>query len=205
MAVIQRVLPTETFLSWLDKYNELADAANPIGSGTLEINNLTINGVVSFGSSSVPNVKSVQSYDFDPYYSPKMVMVNGKMTTEFADNRNCGIYFAFDMSEFRVLSSNRNVKFGYSTNSAGTGNTYWKYSYWVNQLGHDMNIADGTGFTVVDSTGTAGTYKTSTVAVLPISGLSDSSLSLLVKIERIGANVLDSCSSAIYLHDIRVE
>jgi hypothetical protein len=206
VSVFDKVLVTDSFLSWLQKYNLWADASNPAGTGTVEFANVAVSGMVTFGSSAMLGLKTVQSYDLDPVYTPRVVTNLNRACSEFTDGFNRGIWFAFDMSEFRILSTTRKIVFGYSTSATGTGNSYWKYSYWVNAPGrYAVALADGTGYTAAEVTGTAGSYRTMYAATLPVSGISDSSYSVLVKLERLGANALDTCSSTIYLYDLKVE
>lgn len=205
MAIFQKILQTDSFLGWLTKWNTIADAMSPTGTGVLELNSISINGIITFGSASSAGAKSIASYDFDLWNPPKYSVIKNRPSAMFSGSKTTGILFNFDQADLQILATNRKIGISYSTETTGTGNIYTKLTYWVNKQNQSFNdTASGTSFNTIEVTGTSAKIQYNESIEIPFSEISDSSYTVLCKFERIGANILDTFNDAIYLYDIRI-
>lgn len=206
MSYFQKVLNSESFLAWLEKWNLFADAANPAGSGTVEFNNVLVNGAISFGSAATSVSFPIDTYDYDMITPPKTRKVRNRFCSEFSGSKTCAVWLSFDMSQSKVAGADRKIGIGYSIESTGTGNSYWKMSYWVNKPGvGSVSVASGTAFSTIEVTGTSAAYFYNNSVTIPQAAIGNAAYTALVKLERIGANVLDTYNECVYVFDFKIE
>ena len=206
MSIFQKIISTDSFLDWLTAWNLFADSASPLGTGTIEFANINITGVITIGSSSSALTKSIPFYDYDLVTPPKETIINNRICSDFSGTKTCTIWFNFDMADLQILGSDRKIGLGYSIETTGTGNSYWKTSYWINKQNQAfLSTASGTSFNEIEITGTSASMFYKNSITIPSADVSDSSWNLFVKLERLGSDVLDTYENSIYLHNINIE
>jgi len=206
MSIFTKILQTDTFLDWLTAWNLFGDASNPLGTGTVEFANLNITGVLTIGSASSATAKSVPFYNYDLTTPPKETLINNRICSDFSGTKTCTVWFNFDMADLQIIGSDRKIGLGYSIQTTGTGNIYFKTSYWINKQNQAfLSTASGTALNVIEVTGTSASLYYNSSITIPSASVSDSSWNLFVKLERLGNDILDTYENSVYLMDLKIE
>jgi len=200
--MFSRINESDSFYIWEREWNSLADDMNPAGSGSLSLYNVYVDGSITFGSAYLTGPFTIQKYDLDLYSPPEIKSKYDRICSDMRDNKRSAISFILFPDNFSLAGGTSvPVYFGCSSNWSGTSNIVIAYSYWINRNNIALSTTpDGTGVKIIDFTGTSGEYRKIEVADVL---MNENYSSVIIRIERIGTSILDSCSGSVYLFDVK--